>query len=340
MTQPEEAVTVEEVVDVAAENKKMEEFFKTDPRATIYAKADAIAAQEQPEETPAPEPQEEAQEAPVEVPVEVQAEPQEPPTEDEVIDREEYERRTAKWKVKGKFDGEEQVVPAAELVKIAGLEKKAARRLAEINRKERELLERQYQAPVIPTVEESLIPSQTPLQLHRLSDAQVRDKYNELAMESPFDANSFLEQVRSSRQAAQVSYEKQKAEQAQAEFMDTYNLSEDSPEWHRINSKEFYEKHPDVLRARDRGDYYAMFVAANAHLKEEVLADRERKLQEAAIKTQEKVEAKKKGQVLRVASKPEPAKPKSDGLETPEEYIRNMGRGRRQQFGIDKNLKI
>jgi len=346
MTQPDEAVTPEEVAEVIDENKKMEEFFKRDdPRAAIYAKHDAIAEKERPKEEPVeePAPEEQASEVPVETPPEAPAEPPKEPQaeEEEVIDREEYERRTAKWKVKGKFDGEELVVPAAELVKITGLEKKAAKRLAEINRKERELLDRQYQVPIVPQVEDSPpIPQQTPLQLHRLSDAQVRDRYNELAMESPFDANAFLEQVKESRRQAQFVYEKSKAEVAQREFMDSNQLSEDHPDWQRINSREFYEKHPDIISARDRGDYTSMYAIARAHLLEEKVAQREAELAAKAQEAQKKVEAKKQGQVLRVANKPEPPKPKTDERETPEQYVRRMASERRRQFGIDKNLKI
>lgn len=347
MTQPNEAVKEEHAADVAEETKKMEEFFKSqDPRATIYAKSDAIEAEKRKaEEPPKEEPAKEEPEAevPVDAPAEPAAEPKEPQgEEEEVIDREEYERRTAKWKVKGKFDGEEMVVPAAELVKITGLEKKAARRLEEANRRERELLERQqYQPPIVPPVasESPLVPQQQSAQLHRLTDAQVRERYNELSLESPFDANVFLRQVEEARNQARFHYERQKAEVSKREFLDTYQISEDSEDWNRINAKEFYERHPDILAARDRGDYYAMYATAHVHLKEEKLAQREAELEERSKKAQEKAEAKKQGQVLRVASKPEVPKAEKPKLETPEEYVRNMAKARRQQFGINRNFK-
>ena len=351
MTQPEEAVTEqpESPVVVEDENKKMEEFFKTsDPRKTIYAKHDAIVAKEQEQEEPPPpeEPEPEVAKIPQEAPAEPAAEsPKEPQEEaEEVIDRDEYERRTAKWKVKGKFFGEEEVIPAKEFIKTAGLEKKYQKRLAEVNQKERDLLDRQYQVPQAPIVpQQPIVPQGSPSPMHLLSDAQVRERYNELAIESPFDANAFLDQVRSARAQAQALSERSRAALAQKEFMGVYGYSEESPEWQHINDRSFYEKYHDVTRARDRGDYESMFTLAEAHRREEALSAREAAIQKDAEeerrKAQEKVDAKKKGQVLRVATKPETPKPKEEGFETPEEYTRRIASERRSRQGINRNFK-
>jgi hypothetical protein len=303
-------------------------------RAAIYAKADAIKAERE-----APP----AEEAPEETPPKVEASATEekpkavPADEVEELTPEEFAERFKNVKVKGKFAGEEAVVDAKTLLKVQGLERHLTKRLQEVARKEETL----GAAPPPPEYRPTEAQPTGDKALRYWGENEVAAKYDEIFSESPYKAQQFLNAVQGERQKAQTENEKVRMDTAEKDFL-AIHTEMDSSDYDSMKKSfsdpEFFRANPDVDHAFQRRDYYGALELARVKMKEAKL---DAKL--AAIKTaqdaviaeeQRKVELKKKGSVIRTASKPE-VKPKEEWKPpTRSEIVREMQASRRASMKI------
>lgn len=323
-----------------------QEVVKDDPRASIFEKYDRMKAEkEAAEATP-------AEEKPEEAPPEKASAPEEkakaiPPTVEPVAEPvieeltpEEFTERFKNVKVKGKFAGEEAVVDAKDLLRVQGLDRHLTKRLQEVARKEEALGAAppqppvEYQPTVAPTGDKPL---------RYLGEAEVASKYDDLFSESPYKANQFLQTVQSERQRAQAENEKTRMDTSEKDFLaihgdmepgdyDAMKSSFSNPDFFRVN--------PDVDAAFARKDYYGALELAYTKVERQKLA-KERaaiKAAQAAALAEEakKVELKKKGSVIRTASKPENKPQEAFRPQTPQEVVLEMQAKRRGLMNINQ----
>ena len=337
MTEPTKPETVVAEA-VATEQPDAVQARLDDPRSAIYAKSDAIRAAEAEAEAAPP-----VEEAPEETPPEKASEPEgksvaEPVKEPEFeeLTSEEFAERFKNVKVKGKFAGEEAVVDAKDLLRVQGLDRHLTKRLQEVARKEEALGAAQ------PPPSEYRPAGVAPPDSNALrNEDEVASKYDELFSESPYKANQFLQAVQAERQRAQAANEKVRMDTAERDFLAIHPEMEPA-DYESMKSSfaepDFFRRNPDVDDAFQRRDYRGALELARVKLVEKRLND-----QLSAIKTaqaavlaeeQKRTELKKKGSVIRTASKPEVKQKEEFKPPTPEEYIRQMQSKRRVAMNI------
>lgn len=315
------------------------EAVKDDPRASIYEKYDAIkAAREEAEAAPA---KEEPETAPPEKASAPKENPKaEPAKEPEVVELtpEEFTERFKNVKVKGKFAGEEAVVDAKDLLRVQGLDRHLTKRLQEVARKEEALGAAGTQPPVEYRTTGAQ-PADKPLRY--LGENEVAQKYDELFSESPYKATQFLNTVQAERQKAQAENEKVRMDTSEKDFMALHS-DLDPGDYEAMKSSfsdpEFFRMNPDVDAAFARKDYYGALELVYTKVERQKLAKERAEIKaarDAALAEEQKIiELKKKGSVIRTASKPE-AKPKADWKPpTNKEVIAEMAANRRGAMNI------
>ena len=307
-------------------------------RLSIYEKFDKIKqAREEAESTPAEDEPEETPPKEASVPEEKpEAEPAKEP-EEEVLTTEEFAERFKNVKVKGKFAGEEAVVSAKDLLRVQGLDRHLTKRLQEVARKEETL-----GAAPPPPVEYR--PTEAPPSgdkaLRYWGENEVAQKYDEMFSESPYKAQQFLNTVQAERQRAQAENEKTRMDTAEKDFL-ALHADMDSNDYEAMKSSfsnaDFFRNNPDVDHAFQRRDYYGALELAYTKVERQKLTQ-----ERAAIKAardaaladeQKRTELKKKGSVIRTASKPEVKQKEEIRILTPEEVIREEAARRRALRG-------
>ena len=339
-TKPEGAV--EETPAAEEQGKKAADPKKDDPRATIYAKYDAMKkAREEAAKPPAAE-EAEPKPTPEKASGEEKKADAEPAREPEVeeLTPEEFAERFKNVKVKGKFAGEEAVVDAKALLKIQGLERHLTKRLQEVARKEETLGAAQYVPP--PPIADRPAPQPAGEKALRYwGENEVAAKYDELFSESPYKAQTFLNTVQSERQKAQAENEKVRMDTSEKDFL-AIHTDLDKADYEAMKTSfsnpEFFRLNPDVDAAFARRDYYGALELAYTKLERQKLAkEREaiKKAQaEAIAEEQRTIELKKKGSVLRTSSKPEVVQEEEWKPPTREETIKKMAAQRRSAMRI------
>jgi len=320
------------------EDAERAERAKDDPRNAIYEKYDAMKAKESEEETAEEVTEEpppvEASEPKVEEP---KAAPAKEPEEEELT-AEEFAERFKNVRIKGKFAGEEAVVGAKDLIRVQGLDRHLTKRLQEVARKEEAL------GAVRPPPVEYRPPTEQPTgdrPLRYWDENDVAQKYDEMFQESPYKAQQFLNTVQSERQRAQAENEKVRMETAERDFLALHSEMDPTDYESMKNSfadADFFRRNPDVDHAFQRKDYYGALELARVKLVEKKLNDQLSAIkaaQEAALADEQKrIELKKKGSVIRTASKPE-AKQKEEFRElTPLEATRAEAKRRQRLRGL------
>ena len=324
-----EVVEEPEVVDTEPEEdperKRLKSIFKEDdPRKAIYARSDAKrfpepVVEEQPEEIP--EPAESAEEKPPEKGAD---------KVDVKFTAEEVYEHFKGIPVKTKIDGKEVELDLTEIVrtglKSQGLESKLTREAMELSQRERQLNEAERQ--IAQRFESAKKAPEKPAEytgkerLRDLSEDQVQEQYDSLMAESPYRAQKFIDSVKADRERAQQESVATRVDNDTREFLSTYeDVSKD--DWIYMNNPAFYEKYPDIIRAMSRAssnnDYYPVFVAARARLIEEKLsakqADVSAKEEKKQAEIRKRMEAKKKGSVLRVNTRVQPQEKKEEGYQ-------------------------
>lgn len=273
----------EEVEQVEVPNPEKEPSFADfDPRKDIYAKSDA-------QRFPVPSPEPEIEETPEEETAEEKPAEEKPPEEKKTEEPEVVE--------------EEEPTPR-EKRKAENLERKEAR----LNAWEA-ILRDQFEGAEKPPRVKIPDPATTPLR--QMSEEQFDVKYDELFTESPSKARRFERQYEAAKEAARRESEEQRIDSDFRDFREAYpDVTAD--DWVRMNDEQFYRQYPDIIKAMEKGNHFAAFVAANAHLQDEkrTAAKQTEKAREAALKARD--DLKKKGQVLRMQTKQEPTIQKKD----------------------------
>lgn len=284
-----------------------------DPRTSIYERYAAMKAAKE-----APPAEEATEETPPDKASATEEKPEAAPAkgpEVEELTAEEFAERFKNVKVKGKFAGEDAVVSAKDLLRVQGLDRHLTKRLQEVARKEEAL----GAAPPPPTEYRPTEPPPTgDKALRYWNENEVAGKYDELFSESPYKANQFLNTVQAERQKAQAENEKVRMDTAERDFLALHSEM-DSGDYESMKASfsnpDFFRANPDVDHAFQRRDYYGALELARIKMKETKLDARLAEIkaaQDAAVaEEQRKIELKKKGSVIRTASKPE-AKPKEE----------------------------
>jgi hypothetical protein len=147
--------------------------------------------------------------------------------------------------------------------------------------------------------------------------------------------------VQQERQRAQAENEKTRMDTAEKDFLALHSELEPT-DYESLKSSfsdaDFFRKNPDVDHAFQRRDYYGALELAYTKVERQKLSQERAAIkaaQAAALaEEQKKVDLKKKGSVIRTASKPE-AKPKEEFKPpTAEDYIRQMQAKRRAAMNI------
>lgn len=292
----------------APEVKEEKPLFEAhDPRKSIYEMSDAIRFPKVEESAEEETSTEEKEDEPVEG-----AKAQEEAVEAEVIE--------------GEIPKEE--LTPREKRKLENLEAKEKRLTAW----EQKLVAQFNAAEKPPEVKTALETATTPFR--HMSEDQVQARYDELALESPYRANRFLRQVEDAKAAAAQETEAQRIETDFRDFRSAYPDITES-DWVRMNDPKFYEKYPDILRSMERGQHFATFVAARGRLVEEkLIAEKEaatKKGTERDAEVQKRIDAKKRGTVVRMSTKVENLKPKEETPKSKEEQDREFIRRRAQE---------
>lgn len=308
-----------------------------DPRKAIYEKTDAIKAEAEAAEAAQEEP---AQETP---PEEKPPEEKPPETPDEVLSLDDALALTKGKKFKLKIAGEEVVVGFEDLTKATGLEAHLTKKSMAVSDKAKELDEKErqltaQQTELLAAFENAgnLKVTPAPPSAYRYwTEDQVDAKYDELHAESPSKAMKFRAAVDADRQTAAQDDRNVQIDRAVADFKSDHpQVTKD--DWLKIHDPKWHQQFPDVMRAVRQGNVYAALTAAYSHISEERInaklaqLDADRKSREKDA--QDRIEAKKKGQVLRTPAKATPkgeAKKGEEERETPEQYARRVAQERR-----------
>jgi hypothetical protein len=293
-------------------------------RASIYEKYDAIKrAKEEAESPPA---EEVAEEAPPEKAGATEEKP-EAAQEEEAVPLDQAKEKVKGLKVKVKLDGKEEVLDAdallERLTKEEGRERSLQRKAQELAR-EREAFEHQRAVATQP----SPAPSETPIPAE---DGEVEQRYNELALESPYRANQYLEAVKADRQRKQAAADKARMDAAESQFFTVHPDLEGPVKEFFADGKNFSD--PRVEDAMRRGDFYGVLEIAHNRIEAQRLAaDRAaiKAAQDAAIAEEKKrIDLKKKGSVIRTTTKTEVKPPEEFKPPTPSEVIASEAARRR-----------
>lgn len=308
-----------------------------DPRTSIYAKYDAIkAAREAAEEPPAEEtteeaPPKEASESKEEPKAETAKEP-----EVEELTPDQFAEKYKHVRVKGKFAGEEAVVDAKTLLKVQGLERHLTKRLQEVARKEEAMgaipkPPVEYQPTIAPTGDKAL---------RYWGENEIAYKYDELFSESPYKATQFLNTVQTERQKAQQENEKIRMDTSERDFL-ALHAELDPADYESMKASfsdaDYFRRNTDIDAAFQRGDYYGALELAYTKVERQKI-NNEREAMKAArdaamAEDNRKAELKKKGSVIRTASKPESKPVEEFKVLTPEQVIREEAARRRKLRG-------
>jgi len=307
-----------------------------DPRDAIYAKADALkrekeaadAAKDAAEAEPEPPPKVEASE-PAEAP---KAEPV--VEEEEILTFDEAREKLKKYRIKGKFAGEEAVVDIPELIKAQGLSRHLTKATQELAREREAFLHKAA------GIQPSPVPNAPPIPV---DESEIEQKYNELVNESPYRANQYLESVKTERQRKQAEIEKSRMDMAEKNFLVRHPELEPS-DYEELKASfsnaEYFRNNPDVDDAFQRRDYTGALELARVNLKDrkinEKLAEIEKARQAIIAEEQKRIDLKKKGSVIRTASKPEVKPKEPEKPPTNEDYIKEMTLGRRRNMSLLK----
>lgn len=345
--------------EVQVENEEAKEghnepakFDEHDPRKAIYEKANALRDAKETEGKDVEETAEEQEEGEGQADSESGEKPEsEDASEgDKTFTLEEAIEQLGDIPVKVKIDGEEKTLPLSKIVrdgvKIPGLEAKLTRKAQEISSREKILtaaetrLAEQYEAAKGESKREE---KTDPTALRNLTEDQVQEKYDDLVGESPYKAQKFLDAVKQDRQNAERQAQEVGILTATKEFLETYpDVTKE--DWIYMNDRAFYEKYPDIVRSMSRaertGDYYPTLVAARSRLIEERLSARKedagKREAERGEDAKRRIDAKKKGQVLRTQTKVETVI-KKDEDQKPEsraDYVRRIAQERRTAMGL------
>jgi len=146
--------------------------------------------------------------------------------------------------------------------------------------------------------------------------------------------------VQAERQRAQAENEKTRMDTAEKDFL-ALHADMDSNDYEAMKSSfsnaDFFRNNPDVDHAFQRRDYYGALELAYTKVERQKLSQ-----ERAAIKAardaaladeQKRTELKKKGSVIRTASKPEVKQKEEIRILTPEEVIREEAARRRALRG-------
>lgn len=269
----------------------------------------------------------------------------------EVITREEFEKKFGKVRIRGKIAGEVVEAPVTEWIKAAGLERHLQKRLQALAEKERRLTAAMqpggYAAPQpmsAPPVSGPWVPppgvEDSPLA--RLSDEDVRKRYDEMFIESPWKAEQFRAAVDAARRQALAQAEARRADAAVREFRARQSDITDE-DWLAMNDPQFISRHPEIGRAQARGDWEAVLDVAYAKYVQEramsALEAARRRAAEEEAEQRRKAEAKRRGQIVRAASQPPPAERKAEETdETPEAYIARLRKQRLELRNAGRNV--
>lgn len=306
-----------------------------DPRKELYARIDAenvkLRGKEPPlfsadftdeDEVPAGK---ETQPPPPPPPAEEP--PPEAPKEPVVVSRAEFLETFKDFRIKDKVAGEIVEAGVGDWIAASGLEKHYTKRLMDLSKKERELLQQKR---------ESSAP--------KMSDKEIQEKYDELFLESPYKASRFLKDLETSKEAPpdDGTDETLRVKKAYEEFASAYpDLSQE--DWARMNNPAFWQRFADVQEARASKDWFPTFVLAYNHLQREKLEVEQHQVREKVEKSRvesvnKAVERKKSGAVLRTTVQPQkaPAAPQKVLSQQEErlQYIRERKRAAQARMGI------
>ena len=307
------------------------ERLRDDPRNSIYEKYDAIkAAREEAEAEPTPEAPETPPKEEASVP-EVKPEAEPAVEEPEVLSFEEAKEKLKKYRIKGKFAGEEAVVDIPELIKVQGLTRHLTKATQELAREREALLHKAA------GIQPSTVQGEPPIPA---DESEIEQRYNELVSESPYRANQYLESVKAERVRKQAEIEKARMDMAEKNFLVRHPELEPS-DYEELkgsfSNPDFFRNNPHVDDAFQRRDYTGALELARVVIKEQKLNEKLVAIEDARkailAEEQKRTDLKKKGSVIRTASKPEP-KPKEEfKVLTPIEVVREEAARRRRLQG-------
>jgi hypothetical protein len=247
-------------------------------------------------------------------------ETKEPQLGGKVLSREEFEEVFKDIKIKTKIAGEEVEAPVKDFLKATGLEKHWTKRLQELSRREREILQNR------PDYDEGT--GEGP------SEEEIEEKYNELYEESPYKAQKYLDEVEKTRETSRTTSGDARIQKAVEDFKSVYPECTDD-EWVTMNDPKFWQSHEDIVKMKDAGDTFATLVTAYTRLQQskvtaQAIDDGKKK------PPVDKTERKKKGQVVRTSIKPIASSSKKKGfeLERPQDYIAALRKQARDRMGI------
>lgn len=157
--------------------------------------------------------------------------------------------------------------------------------------------------------------------LRHMTEEQIQGRYDELALESPYKANRFMQQVERAKDEFARETDERRVLIARSDFRSAYPEATDA-DFVKMHDPAFYEKHQSVMKAIARGDEYAALVSAYEAIEREKLVAKleyaARKEREREAEIERRNELKKKGAVLRVQTRVVQPPKKDEAPETPE----------------------